>query len=253
MRVPVLLAAVASIVLAPAAALPDAQETAIGQQVFQQLSANNEIVARPNPLYAVLDPIALKIDPVADALYDEPFTFVILHDPSPNAFAAPGGNVYVNDSLFTFVQNREEFASVLCHEVAHDIDHDLVHSITRDQQLATLIGLAGAFSGAVKTVRGRNAENLAYALQVNSYALDVEGVADLEGADICAEAGYNPWGMVWLFERVSKVDSSGAMEALSDPISERHRIDALERHFLANPQLFGAFSANGATAQALLP
>ncbi len=246
--------AAASLALfAPGAARADDQDSSIGQLVYQQLSDAGVIVARPNPLYDVLDPIAKQIKSVADEQYTYPFNFIIIHDTAPNAFAAPGGNVYVTDATFGYVSYREQFTGILCHEVAHDIDHDLVHSIGKDQQLATLIGLVGAFSGRVKSARGLYTENLAYALQANNYDLAVEGTADLKGADICAEAGYNPWGMVWLFENAYKGSAGGTMEALSDPISQRHRIAALQAHFAENPQLFGAYPSNGATAKALMP
>lgn len=247
-------AAVASLILlVRAAAAADPQEAAIGQEVYTQLQQAGTIVDRPNPLYDVLDPIALRIKRIADPQYDVPFAFVILHNAAPNAFAVPGGVVYVTDALFHFVQNKEEFASILCHETAHGIDHDLIHVVGKDQQVATLIGLLGAFSGAVKSPRGRYGENLAYALQTNSYGLDVENAADRKGADTCAAAGYNPWGMVWLFQNFDKIDSDGAMEALSDQISEVHRIGNLESYFESDPQLFGGFPSNGATATALLP
>ena len=124
MRTGVVAAAVVSLaLLVRTTAGADQQEAAIGQEVYTQVQASGTIVDRPNPLYDVLDPIALRIARVADPLYDSPFAFVIVHDASPNAFAVPGGVVYVTDSLFHFVQNREEFASILCHETAHDIDH----------------------------------------------------------------------------------------------------------------------------------
>jgi predicted Zn-dependent protease len=255
LRLPLFFVAVAAslALVAPAVARADDQEAAIGDQIFAQLDANNEIVLRPNPLYNVLDPIAAQIKTIADPQYAYRFSFIIVNDMSANAYAAPGGNVYVTEGLFGFVQNREEFASVLCHEAAHDIDHDLIHSVAKDQRLATLIGLIGAFSGAVKSARGLYTENLAYALQVNSYAFDVENVADTTGADICAEAGFNPWGMIWLFENNFRVGTGASMEALSDPISQQHRISNLEAHFEGNPQLFGAYSSNGASARALSP
>lgn len=239
--------------VAPGAARADDQETAIGQQIFAQLDANNEIVTRPNPLYEVLDPIAAQIKTIADPEYEYRFSFIIVNDASANAYAAPGGNVYVTEGLFGLVQNREEFASVLCHEAAHDIDHDLIRSAAKDQRLATLIGMIGAFTGAIKSARGLYTENLAYALQVNSYSFDVENIADTTGADICAEAGFNPWGMIWLFESNFRGGTGESMEALSDPISQQHRIANLEAHFEGNPQLFGAYSSNGATARALAP
>src|ERR1700722_11282912 len=106
MRAGVVAAAVVSLaLLVRTTAGADQQEAAIGQQVYTQVQASGTIVARPNPLYDVMDPIQLRIARIADTLYDAPFSFVIIHDASPNAFAVPGGVVYVTDSLFHFVQN----------------------------------------------------------------------------------------------------------------------------------------------------
>src|SRR5690348_4905953 len=104
--------------ISPALALTDEenQEVQIGQQVYQQLAQKGEII-QSSPYYTTLNSIARRIAPVADKKYFAPFHFFLVHESQPNAFSVPGGNVYVTDSMMTFVKNKEELAGVLCHEV----------------------------------------------------------------------------------------------------------------------------------------
>jgi predicted Zn-dependent protease len=57
--------------------------------------------------------------------------------------------------------------------------------------------------------------------------------------------------MVWLFEQFEKADTGGQMEMLSDHPTDSHRIEDLQRVFAADPQLYGRFSSNPATAKPL--
>ena len=232
----------------------DQVETQIGQQEYQALQKKGEILAS-SPYYAVLNPIAQQIKRVADPQYFHPFQFILVHETQPNAFAVPGGNVYVTDSLMRFVQNREELAGVLCHETSHDIHHDVLHLYQKQQKTATvytigdiLVNLAtgGRAQRAVDT-----AANVGFSLQTMTFSRDVESAADLKGAQTCAEAGSNPWGMVWLFQQFEKADTGGHMEMLSDHPTDQHRSDDLRRDFAANPALFGRFSSRVANATPL--
>src|SRR3984957_13202349 len=83
------------------------QETELGQAVYNQLRDKGEIV-ESSPLYDSLRPIAEAISRVAQPRYDHPFKFFPVHETHPNAFATPGGNVYVVDSLLYFVKNAEQ-------------------------------------------------------------------------------------------------------------------------------------------------
>jgi Peptidase family M48 len=83
------------------------QETELGQEMYKELRAKGEIV-ESSPLYDTLKPIADSISRVAQPRYPHPFKFFIVHEPQPNAFATPGGNVYVVDSLLYFVKNTEQ-------------------------------------------------------------------------------------------------------------------------------------------------
>ena len=245
------LAAVLGLGLIAALAAPALaqSEQQIGQQVYAQLARRGEIITN-SPYYKILNPIAQRIKQVADPQYDTPFRFILVHEKSPNAFSVPGGNVYVTDSMMTFAQNKEELGGVLCHETSHTIHHDVVHLAQKQQNVDLLANIASVLLG------GRGFSNFllgsADQLIGLTFTRGVEHAADAKGAVTCAQAGINPWGMVWLFEQYEAHPTGGKPpEALSDHPRDDHRISDLENEFAANPALFGRFSSNISTATPL--
>jgi predicted Zn-dependent protease len=230
------------------------QEAQIGRQVYAQLVKKGEII-KNSPDYAILDPIAQRIKRIADPQYEFPFHFILVHEKQPNAFAVPGGNVYVTDSLMKFVKKREELTGVLCHETSHDIHHDVINNMAKDQRAQTTATLGAIAAQLIFGSRAANVvgslANIGLAAVTQGYSREVESAADRKGAQTCAQAGSNPWGMVWLFEQFEKADTGGQMEMLSDHPTDSHRIEDLQRVFAADPQLYARFSANPATAKPL--
>src|SRR6185312_3675916 len=178
-------AAIAGLCLTAAGtARADDAERQIGAQEYALLQQKGAIVTS-SPWYRVLNPIAERIKRVADPQYDYPFHFVLVHDAAPNAFAVPGGNVYVTDSLMKFVQNQQQLAGVLCHETSHDIHHDVINLNRKDQNLqigATVLSilLGGGRSGIVN-----GALNAAGSLESLNFSRGVESNADKKGAYTC--------------------------------------------------------------------
>jgi predicted Zn-dependent protease len=224
------------------------EEVQMGQEVFNSLKAKGEII-ESSPLYDQLRPIADAITRAAQPRYNHPFKFYLVHEEQPNAFATPGGNVYVVDSLLYFVKNREELAGTLCHEVAHTIHRDTVALMEKQQKLkerevgaAILLGPTRAHVLAILLL-GK--------LHSLSYSRDVESRADITGSDVCAGTGYNPWGLVWLFKDFDNANMGQVPQLLSDHPSNQSRVDALEQHFRKDPSTFGKFSSDPASAAAL--
>jgi predicted Zn-dependent protease len=223
------------------------QELQIGQQVYQQLQQKGEII-RSSPYYATLDSIASRIKPVADPQYFVPFHFILVHESQPNAFAVPGGNVYVTDSMMTYVKNKEELAGVLCHETSHDIHHDVVNNMAKDQRLSIYATIASLLLGG-RSQLASTAINWAANLQALTFSRDVEHNADHKGAETCAQAGINPWGMVWLFNQFIDSPQGGTPpEALSDHPRDDHRISDLETEFQQSPELFAKYNPDECSA-----
>lgn len=220
------------------------EELQIGQQEYQALAKKGEIL-RSSPYYRILNPIAQRVAQVADRQYFVPFHFILVRESDPNAFAVPGGNVYVTTALMTFVHNKEELAGVLCHETSHDIHHDVVNLMAKNQRLSLyatgLSILLGRNSGLINT-----GINLLANLESLHFSRAVEENADHLGAINCARAGLDPWGLVWLMQAFQSSNMPNPPEFLSDHPSDQHRISALENEFASDPSLFNRFNPNAA-------
>jgi len=230
---------------AAAAEPPPDQELQLGQEMFNELKAKGEII-ESSPLYDQLKPIADAISKAAQPKYDHPFKFYLVHEVQPNAFATPGGNVYVVDSLLYFVKNTEQLAGTLCHEVSHTIHRDSVNlmkkhekTIAKEVGAAVLVGPTGPHVLAIYFL-GK--------LRTLGYSREAEARADLTGSDICAQAGYNPWGLVWLFEDFKNAQKHEIPQMLSDHPNDQNRVNALTKHMKDNPSVFGKFSNDRSTA-----
>src|SRR5947209_384101 len=224
---------------APALASPqdDQVEMQIGQQEYQQLQQKGEILT-DSPYYAVLNPIAAKIKRIADPQYFTPFHFILVNETSPNAFAVPGGNVYVTTAMMRFVKNKEELAGVLCHETSHDIHHDVLNLYQKDQRLSLYGTLAELLLGRGASGIANTVINLAAQLESLHFSRQVEENADHKGAITCAQAGLTPFGMVWLMQAFQDMNTSNPPEFISDHPSDAHRIAALQNEFASDPGLF---------------
>lgn len=224
------------------------QETELGQAVFNELRDKAEII-EASPLYASLRPVAEAISRVAQSSYPHPFKFILVHESQPNAFATPGGNVYVVDSLLYFAKNTEELSGTLCHEVSHTIHRDAVHRIEEERkiklrELGALILLPPGLAQVIAVSMIGDLHSLAY-------SRDIESSADVTGSDICAAAGYNPWGLVWLFRDFQNADPKQIPQLLSDHPANTTRIQTLEQHFRDNPAVFAKFNPDPKSATPL--
>jgi predicted Zn-dependent protease len=238
----------ASVLCAGQAPVPEPvtdQETELGLAVYDELKAKGEIV-ESSALYDSLRPIAEAISRVAQPRYEHPFKFFIVHEPHPNAFATPGGNVYVVDSLLYFVKNTEQLAGTLCHEVSHTIHRDAVRRLKETEKIeareigaALLLGPSIAKMLAIKMIGD---------LHTLAYSRDEESQADVTGSDICAATGYNPWGLVWLFEEFQNADTKQIPQLLSDHPANGTRIKTLQQHFRDNPTVFSKFDSRPESA-----
>jgi predicted Zn-dependent protease len=131
------------------------------------------------------------------------WTFTVLDSPEVNAFALPGGYVYVTRGIMAYLDSEAELAGVIGHEIGHVTARHGAQRATR-QQNAGLGAMAATVLGLVLETKGvggatqaaSQAAQQAAAGYVASYSREQESQADRLGAEYLARNGYNPANMV---------------------------------------------------------
>ena len=119
------------------------------------------------------------------------YRFTVLDSPDINAFALPGGYIYINRGLMSYLSTEEELAAVLGHEIGHVTARHSVRQYSQAQ-------LMGILSTAIEINSGRtagNIANLASGALLSGYGRDMELEADDLGAQYIYQDGYSPQGM----------------------------------------------------------
>jgi predicted Zn-dependent protease len=126
------------------------------------------------------------------------FHFELLADPETvNAFALPGGPVFITRGLYKRLQNEGQLAGVLGHEIGHVVGRHSSEQMAKSQLAQTLVGAAGV--AASDSGHGQEAVQIgAFVAQMAQlrYGRQDELQADTLGVDFMSEAGYDPRGMV---------------------------------------------------------
>ncbi|MHC4564885.1 MAG: M48 family metallopeptidase [Planctomycetota bacterium] len=129
------------------------------------------------------------------------FSFETVAGPEPNAFALPGGFIFVTKSLVELCRRDEnEVAFILGHEMAHVIRGHAMNRIVSDSAIAAASRVApvrGALSGWLRKVGVQFFES--------TYSQELESEADQLGVRLMAAAGYDPGASVWLFRRLAEL------------------------------------------------
>ena len=154
-----------------------------------------------------------------------PYTFKAVNDKGINAFALPGGPIYINRGVIDAADNEAQLAGVMAHEAAHVALRHGTNQASKasaaQMPLAILGGMLGSDStGAILTQLGAG-------FAVNSvllkYSRTAESQADILGAQMLNDAGYDPRAMAQFFEKIRAQDEGGQPIAFfsSHPNPER--------------------------------
>jgi predicted Zn-dependent protease len=146
------------------------------------------------------------------------YTFKVVNVSDLNAFALPGGPIYINRGMIEAAGSEGELAGVLAHELSHIALRHGTAQATKAQPFQ-LGALAGAVAGAI--IGGRTGAIVSQGTQIGlgtyflKYSRQFEREADLLGAQIMARAGYDPRAMADLFDTLERTNGPGGPEFLS--------------------------------------
>ncbi|HLV60248.1 MAG TPA: M48 family metallopeptidase [Fredinandcohnia sp.] len=206
-------ATVARVTQAPAAAvgrllLPPEQEARLGAELAAEVRQREKMLddAEVQEWIARVQNRIVGAVPADDRQFE--FETQVIDDPETiNAFALPGGYLFVYSGLIAAAESEAEVASVLAHEVAHvTLDHPA-------QQLATRLGvdtlqaiLLGDRPGAIAQLGA----GIAAQGYIAAYSREDEAEADRFGLSYLAAAGYDPQAMVSFFRKLERLEGEGS-------------------------------------------
>jgi len=146
------------------------------------------------------------------------FSFTVLHVDQINAFALPGGPMFIYTGLLKAVDNEAELAGVMGHEMSHVILRHGTHEATKANGIQLAVGGLAGLLGGSDSMAGKLAQ-AGLGLGANSVILkfsrDAESEADALGSHLMSEAGYDPVQMAKFFEKLAAGGSQGP-QFLSD-------------------------------------
>jgi predicted Zn-dependent protease len=126
---------------------------------------------------------------------DVTYQFLVADTPEPNAFALPGGYVYVTRGLLALVNSEDELTGVVGHEIGHVAARHSVQKISKQGPFAALTNVVAGVTGLVVPLAGRivgGIGELATGLVFSPYSREQEREADRVGQEIAAKAGWDP-------------------------------------------------------------
>ena len=172
-------------------------EWRLGEQLSQDIARQVRLVNDPQAL-AYVNNLGRALVAQTE-MAQLPWQFHIVDDPAINAFAIPGGHVYVNRGLIRAADNASELAGVMGHEIAHGVARHATEQISRQYGLSVVAALV---LGQNPSVLQELAAQIVAGGTLARFSREAENEADALGLRYMAGAGYNPRGMVTMFQRL---------------------------------------------------
>ncbi len=205
-----------------------AQDVQLGREAATEIEKQTTLV-RDAQLRAYIERIGKKLAAQPEA-QDYPYSFQVVSDKSINAFALPGGPIFVNTGLITAAGNEAQLAGVMAHEISHVVLRHGTNQATKANLIQLPALLAGSLAG--NSLAGQLAQ-IGIGFGANSvllkYSRNAERDADLLGARLLYGAGYNPVEMARFFEKLeAEPGSSRTMQFFSSHPNPGNRVTAVE-------------------------
>ena len=180
------------------------QEWQLGQQMAQEVSGQVHLVNDPQAL-AYITEVGERIHR-ATPIADRPFHFYIVQDPAVNAFSLPGGHIYINTGLIAQADKADMLAGVMAHEISHVVARHVVKQIEQQQGISLLGSiLLGQNPSALQTLLAQIVAGGAMA----RFSRADEKQADDLGLQFMTAAGYDPHGMLDMFQKLLSMEQGG--------------------------------------------
>jgi predicted Zn-dependent protease len=215
-----------------------AEERQLGARIAREMRGELRFIADP----VVADYVGTIGGNIVRAAGPQPFEyhFMVVEDDEINAFAAPGGYVYIHTETILRARNASELAAVLAHEIGHVVRRHHAKSYGRSRVAGTarqaVVSAASVFGyGGLASV----GTGLAAVTALNSFTRSEEREADTFAIEVLPAAGYDPNGLVTFLDVVRDAEGPVAPTFLSSHPGAEDRIAETTALVAARPAMPG--------------
>jgi len=209
-----------------------AKEIAIGREAAPNLEQQYGGRVYDPMLANYVEQVGQRIAAVSDR--PMPYSFTLVRSETPNAFALPGGKIFITVGLLVHMTSERELAAVLAHEVTHVAAMHNVKAMERETGRSMFLNVLGWVIGGWESL----AVDVVSGMVNLHYSRGDEYEADRYGIRYLTRAGYNPWGMVELLTVLQEVSSAKPFlfteMFATHPVTDK-RIEKAEAVILQDP------------------
>ena len=227
------------------------EEKKLGKRVLLEMEKKVEWIRDPT-LQVYVDKIGHSLmKEIGSTPFD--FKFHVVKGTEPNAFAIPGGHIFLTSGLIVLAENDQEVAGVVSHEISHVTGRHISQLIERSKRLniaslvamiaGALLGGGGTASEAIATTAMATAEAITL-----KYTRENETDADQNGLRLLVRAGYDPDGLITFLHKIYRISLTSSPMIpvyLSTHPSIENRISFLENLLRMGPKPQGPFRVIG--------
>jgi predicted Zn-dependent protease len=203
---------------------PEEQDLEIGRAYAPELEKQLGGRIKDEQLQNYINDIGQKISRYSHKPSWE-YHFVALNHDMVNAFALPGGYIFITKGMLEKLKTEAQLAGILAHETVHVVARDTSNAMSNQIGLGLLLSAGVYYEG---TSAGAAAASVTQMIISLKYSREDESQADRGGMSYMVAAGYNPYGMVETMQILEELRHEGYDEFLSSHPSPVHRIRYLK-------------------------
>jgi len=240
----------------PAPQLPDpgtatgvtrSDQQQLGLKGMAEVYKQMPVLPDSSPLTQYVQQLGRKLQTAISGQNSWPYQFHVVQQGEINAFALPGGPIFVNVGTITAAGNEAELAGVLAHEMSHVYMQHSAKQAAKQSMAQSILGFLGGILG-----DSTYADLARVGLQIGA------GQADAVGAVIMYKDGYDPHALASFFEKLEKQGGNNIPQFLSDHPNPGNRMAAIDKEvqnwpsqkYLPNTQAFAHAHQEAASVKA---
>ena len=205
------------------------EQEQLGRQAMAEVYKQMPVLPDSSPQSQYIRQLGKKLADEIPQQYSWPFEFHVIPQKDINAFALPGGPMFVNVGAIVAAENEAELAGVMAHEMSHVYMQHSAKQASKAQWTSLLGALGGLFGGGVAGNLARLGIQVGAGTLMMKYSRADEAQADAVGAIIMYKAGYDPKALADFFQKLEQEGGGGGPQFLSDHPNPGNRRAAIEK------------------------